>query len=655
MNNGIGKKKKAERACRPCRELKVRCLPCVERDDICQKCRRSGAPCIFEGPRPGKKRKAVSDFEEESSLREEQNDANLQRPGSSAPGISLGAATGCPTSGTTLYKDSSSHGYSDCSTVTAPTHGDVPKVEYLFETGILAPDRVASYLSRYQKMCAYFPFAPIPEDASLEELTANQPFTLRSILVISSGDDKNLQRTLERSFRDRVLQTVMIDGERSIDLLLSLIIYLAWYHFFYIPMKQQFYQTLQIAISLCVDMKLDRPPEKAALTTFGQGACDGDHLLLDATSDRFYSRSARRAYVGCYCISTATSWVWCKPSNFPCSNYLLRCARSLSGSPEYATDTLILPLLETQISGNDQHRAFTLPTFDSSDHSTQIQMCVELNRFEERLSRIQRKEDSDCVLLNLSRLYAASYGVEMNLLNPCNGPPSGKSAERMPLITSRRECLMFCLRSASKAFEAFLELPIDDYPVLSVMQWWALVCNTAYLYRLCLGIPQIPEWDVKVARDTTKLEIYLDLLCYRLERATQSTLDKLVGRDLYSLLGPIFTNVKRSYERLKKLPKALSANDKQPVHVSAFEEGCEDNGRKSTTRPSRCPAFRYVSRAEEIGLGPAGDDGESNGLPEMSDLDIFLNSGLFEGDTTWLGEMPPSNSNLFDMDFFVTQ
>ncbi|EXJ70391.1 uncharacterized protein A1O5_06459 [Cladophialophora psammophila CBS 110553] len=671
MNNVVGRIKKAERACKPCRDLKVRCLPCVERDDICQKCKRSGARCVFEEAKPRKKRRIPGDLDTvtarqakvaeltaqpESSLGATQIDANLQRSRTSGGRISLAGANGCLGHGTGLYEDSSSHVECAYSTATVPNGHDVrntqhmPAGEWLFGNAVLAQDKAASYLSKYQKMCAYFPFVPIPEKVSIEELAATQPFTLHAILMVSSDENKDLQRMLEKSFRDQILRTVMIDGERSIDLLMALIVYLAWYHFFYIPIKQQFYQTLQIAISICVDLKLDRPPETATLSTLQRGRSLEDPLLPDATSDQFYSRSARRAYVGCYCLATITSWIWCKPSNFHCTNYLLRCARSLSDEPEYVTDTMISPLLQTYVYGNDQHRAYLPTKFDYSSSISLAQMEANLNRFQERLDKIQSKEQSKCVPLNLARLYAASYGHEMNLLNPCNHPLSSDSEEIIALTTSRRECLMFCLHSASKAFETFLSLPLEEYPKLSILQWWALICNTAYLYRLCLGIPQLPEWDIRVARDAAKLDIYLDLLCYRLERATGSTLEEPSGRDLYSLLCPIFTNVKRSYERLKTLPKSLSSSDRQPVHANAFSEGPEKTVRKSATHQSRCPAFRYVSRAADVGLSPAGDDGDSNRLPEMSDIDMFLNSGVFECDTTWLGGMPQCNLSPFNLD-----
>lgn len=674
MNHAGAKIKRSERACKPCRDLKVRCLPCAERDDICQKCQRSGAVCIFEEPKPRKRRKVDNSSHDLSTLQAKLSDLNAQIEtcrskqrshvgvhGSDSPGPSVSYHDEYTTAGGTTSHSETSFSQAVAAEATCSEHlgsniqnsqesQHVSTVQYLIGNGVLSREQVSSCLSIYQKMCAYSPFVPVGDKVSFEELATSQPFTLHAILMVSSREDKTLQNSLESSFRDRILQTIMIDGEKSVDLLCALIVYLTWYHFFYIPMKQQFYQTLQVAIGLCIDLKLDRPPENTILEDPGLQASEHGGLQFDTAGDELHSRSARRAYVACFCISTITSWIWCKPSNFPHTDYLIKCARSLFEDPEFATDALILPLLETQVLGNDQHLACLVSESKLGNLASVARVKTNFGRFSARLNEVKAKARQQSVSLDLASLYAASYGHEMNLLNPCNLPPTDDSKRSLVLTPSRRAYLIFCLESASKVLETFLTLSLDEYSWLSILQWWPLVCNTAYLYRLCLGIPQLPEWDVRIPRESAKLELYLDLLCYRLQHATGSTVDAPVGRDLYSLLCPIFTNVKRSYERLKRLPRTTSAKDKHSAHASIFSDGLRDHSRKSSTHQSRCPAFRYVSRADDIDLSPALNDlnGNAGEATEMSDIDIFLNLALFEGEGDWLGEMPQFSADLFD-------
>ncbi|KAJ9640731.1 hypothetical protein H2204_003020 [Knufia peltigerae] len=702
MDGGFGRTRKAERACRPCRDLKVRCRPCSERDDICQKCKRSGARCVFEEVKRRRKRESGPDVPgsapalrtkgrglttqldlgvcDEKQGGKADPHSFLPSPGHDEDFLARGMDDLLATTPdySRFFKNVHSLDQADVvgaasepSTTVSNSCNDnianaerktIPGLERFCWSGELAHDAAATALCTYrERMTRHFPFVPIPGNVTVQELAITYPATLHAIIVVTSSgeDDKQLQKRLEKSFRDQILRSVMIDGERNTDLLQALIIYLAWYHFFYIPMKQQFYQTLQIAISICIDMKFDRPPEEDAVSPRGVERDTG--LMNQPTRDdhavggcQYHSRSAVRAYVGCFCLSTITSWIWCKPSTLQCTSYLIQCARSLSDrEPEYPTDTMILPLVEAMVLGNERHHAYLAPTFDHSSQSSLGHVEASLATLQDKIAthRPLVVGTSEYVSIDLVSSWAVSFGHEMKLLNPCNPPPPASvnaEEQRITLTPSRNRCLMICLQTSSKVFETFLSLSLEEYSGLSVLQWWALICNTAYLYRLCLGIPELPEWEVRAARDATKLEIYLDLLCYRLERATGSTLEGPIGRDLHALLCPIFTNVKRSYERLNKLPRSSGANNsRRDVHVHLFyQEGQEKkekppHQKNSATHRSRCPAFRYISQAEELSFDPAHDDNDVNILADgETDLDMFLNSSLFEGiNNTWDEDM----------------
>ena len=76
-------------------------------------------------------------------------------------------------------------------------------------------------------MCAYSPFVVIPEEATIGSLRHDQPFLLYAILAVASREEQGLQSMLERSLRERLLKTVMIEAEKTIDLLQAFLIYLA--------------------------------------------------------------------------------------------------------------------------------------------------------------------------------------------------------------------------------------------------------------------------------------------------------------------------------------------------------------------------------------------------------------------------------------------
>ncbi len=88
------------------------------------------------------------------------------------------------------------------------------------------------------------------------------------------------------------------------------------YHFYYIPKREQSYQLLQMTIGMCVDLGLNLRPAEAVGRKLGLRLSHyhkADQTLAD--HDAFYCREARRAYLGCYYISTTLEWVTRKASN----------------------------------------------------------------------------------------------------------------------------------------------------------------------------------------------------------------------------------------------------------------------------------------------------------------------------------------------------
>jgi hypothetical protein len=88
------------------------------------------------------------------------------------------------------------------------------------------------------------------------------------------------------------------------------------YHFYYMPKRELSYQLLQMAIGMCVDLGLTLRPAEAVARKVGLRL--SHYRKADQPSakhDAFYSREARRAYLGCYYLSTTTAWVTGKPSS----------------------------------------------------------------------------------------------------------------------------------------------------------------------------------------------------------------------------------------------------------------------------------------------------------------------------------------------------
>lgn len=664
MDNSRRKLRNTERACKPCRDLKVRCLPGAERGDVCQKCQRSGACCIYEEPKQRKKRKATEDRitveileAKVSELAKQIETSNSQRQ------VELNSGTHDFLS---LYGPPSEH-LSNAATpfASGPAGGTQPAdsgsfnqdehiMEHLFRSGILSTSTADLYLLKYRQMCTYSPFVIIPEGATVTSLRQDQPFLLHALLAVTSRDNQPLQVMLERSLRKRLLETVMIEGEKSIELLQTFLVYLAWEHFFYVPKKRHFDQMLQVAISMCVDMGLDHGPSKASARKIGF-KLDHHYSAGGARDDLFFSKPARRAYIGCYYLSATSAWVWRKPTNIHCTDYMMECAQSLSKDPEYETDALILPLLQIHRLGDGFHDKFLSSNLDYSGLSSSDRVQTHLITFQTKMNDVLSNGLLDCLPISLAAHSATSYAHEMDHLTPClsNNDRPNDPKDCASTSSSQLDVLMVCLNSARTFVESFLSAPLAEYPKLSASQWWDLICNIIVLYTLSIGIPQLPHWNVSVARDKVTLEIYLDLLCYHMQSITGSTAN---GRDLFSLMGQIFTNVKNTYKRLKKLPQTSSSIDKEPVHATTlFEEQAKVplNKPLKIIYQNRCPAFPFRSSTQNFANPLVEAHSDVHTPFEFTSTNTLSDMDSFQDESSWLGDIPDLNlgSNLSSWNF----
>jgi hypothetical protein len=94
--------------------------------------------------------------------------------------------------------------------------------------GIISYEKAETFLRAYGTHAPNFPFVVISPTISLDFLRREKPFLLLSILTIGSTSNLPLQDILEAELRETLGRKVIFHGEKSLDLLQGLLIYLAW-------------------------------------------------------------------------------------------------------------------------------------------------------------------------------------------------------------------------------------------------------------------------------------------------------------------------------------------------------------------------------------------------------------------------------------------
>jgi hypothetical protein len=242
---------KTAQACDPCRSLKVRCMPSSQ-PGVCKKCLNSKpgrVSCTWAEFKPRQRsskpssRARVTELEtklNELIARVDQSQASNDE---SASGRKEGRVVDSPFTASTL------HSRDSCFSV--PTTGSIEEAGFDFGTPLdlyagyprinadqSLPDILLScglsiaaadvYLVQFRNMSTYFPFVIIPNEATVLSMSQDRPFLCLAALAAATSLEKTSQKSLEQSFWRAVLQKIMLDGERNLDLLNGLLVYLAW-------------------------------------------------------------------------------------------------------------------------------------------------------------------------------------------------------------------------------------------------------------------------------------------------------------------------------------------------------------------------------------------------------------------------------------------
>jgi hypothetical protein len=247
----VARTTKTTQACDPCRSLKVRCLPSTL-PGVCKKLLNSklgGGSCTWAERKPRQRTSKPSSKARVTELESKLNELIARVDQSQAGKDDSAAQMQNEQVQDSPYASSTLH--SRDSYLSVSIGGSIPEIGCGLSTPLdlyasyprintdqSVPDILLAcgmsiamadgYLQQFRKMSAYFPFVIIPDDATVLSMSQDRPFLCVAALAAATSSEKILQKSLEQSFRVAILQKVMLDGERNLDLLNGLLVYLAW-------------------------------------------------------------------------------------------------------------------------------------------------------------------------------------------------------------------------------------------------------------------------------------------------------------------------------------------------------------------------------------------------------------------------------------------
>ncbi|OCK78662.1 hypothetical protein K432DRAFT_301475, partial [Lepidopterella palustris CBS 459.81] len=156
--------------------------------------------------------------------------------------------------------------------------------------GLLSIGDAENCVARYRAIKAnLFPFVIIPSDWDTESFRCQAPFLFLAVLTAASENNPALQSSLAAQILSEVSRRVVIQSEKSLEILQGLLVHTCWYHYHFRKSSgQQLYLLLKIAVSLVVDLGIDKNP-------FGSFQPSST-----ARDDKTKLAAGKRALLGCF-------------------------------------------------------------------------------------------------------------------------------------------------------------------------------------------------------------------------------------------------------------------------------------------------------------------------------------------------------------------
>lgn len=336
-----------------------------------------------------------------------------------------------------------------------------------------------------------------------------------AVLTVASFESVTLQATLSREFR-KVLMIKVMNGDKSLDLLQGLLVFIAWHHHYMDPQAVSVLMLLQISVGIARDLGLD-----SISTPRSSSQYEGSR-----------NREAKRAYLGCYYLASNIALV--EPGKPPCMSYtgsLRSYASELASAWEHKSDAVLPILIDICQYMEDVEQTFY-------GHIEQALVAR---------SQVKRLSDKWDQIRSASKLQAIDFS---KLASSAVGRRTNNNAETLQWIQCAARIHLYrtaaaieladrettpwasgfqlslrvtCLRSIEQFLDNGITLQTSKYEYISLVDWLNLVSGITSLSKLALASSPLPGWDPTELQIAQSFEYFRDQLSAQMPRPRDAT------------------------------------------------------------------------------------------------------------------------------------
>ncbi|KAF2841851.1 hypothetical protein M501DRAFT_355129 [Patellaria atrata CBS 101060] len=485
-------KQRADRACQTCAVAKAKCIPRAGTNlkDKCTRCHRLSKICVPQPEPVAKKRvprtrvarleqkldgimSLLSSHEEQAvatphvnpSVRNRENqDCIIPNRSNSLHGQRSAQSQGNfgasnSSKGQALLRNSVAHsqGYSVFGLHTPPvSEGQSPSTLAQFPDDLMSWSEAEALFASFKNTSSqYFPFVPVSDEISAAELFEKKPFLFRVICLTASYEDIPKSTKLGEWLMHNISDQLLLKGEKNMDLLQGLLVFIGWYHpQFYL--LNQLTNLIQLTRALVIELGMSKPASAWDSSNIMRASMKGTNNC--GMIDGCRTLETKRAVLGCYYLQSTIATTF-KRLDLPVfTPHLDQCCKALEETKELQSDMLLVKTVRLQSILEKIYR--TIPLDEPMPSALTIPIELYINSIRAELEIFKNTipmelQGNTQLLLQFHRVEITLYeiGLEDIAIGPCYGD---RKLDRLTLLYQ-------CLRATKDFMTLFLEIPGKDW------------------------------------------------------------------------------------------------------------------------------------------------------------------------------------------------
>ncbi|KAK3901506.1 hypothetical protein C8A05DRAFT_34807 [Staphylotrichum tortipilum] len=345
-------------------------------------------------------------------------------------------------------------------------------------------------------MLKHFHCVVVGEGDTVSGMARERPFVLLAVLAAASGSRTLQGHSLyDEEFRKVLGLKFVAGGERTVELLQGLVIYIAWYPFHLRPKNKQAFQYIRMLVDIVTDLELDEDPGT-------------DSMEVAPPPERL---DQIRLYLASYYLASAVASTWGRPSLLTYTDYTARCSDLLQRHSPHCGDHVLawqVRLERLVEETNDLRR--TQRGRSQSEYQIGLMirgMETQLAEWEARIDPAVAATPSVRIAVLFTRVFLSGAPL-LKLPSVKLSPPDGASS-----FSADPARLKSVIPALHALYEYFLSLEPGEVNSFIGIEWGALILSVILGFRMSFPLALCPEWDDKAAREAVRFGEYVDRLC----------------------------------------------------------------------------------------------------------------------------------------------